>query len=100
VVIKIPRTITKQKPGRSGPRWTPTQQERGRNRYPGMEIDRMMEYPEATRHRTCGASSFSADERMEGGKPREGPAVWTEWKQDDDQAYQQYLDGFFREDKD
>jgi hypothetical protein len=70
------------------------------NAYPGMELDRMMEYPGVARQRTCGASSFSADEGMEGGPPCEGPAGRAEWKIEDDLAYQQWLDEVFKGDKD
>jgi hypothetical protein len=80
VVIKVARTITEE------------------NGYPGMERDRMMEYPGVARQRTCGAASFSADEWMESGPPYDGPEAWPEWKQEDDLAYQQYLDEVFKGD--
>jgi hypothetical protein len=60
------------------------------NGYPGMELDRMMEYPGAPRQRTGGASSLSADEGMGSGKPCDGPEQWSEWKQEEDVAFQQY----------
>jgi hypothetical protein len=56
----------------------------------------MMEYPGAARQSRRGASSFGADERVEGSKPRGGPEDWPEWKQEDDQAYRQYLDEVFK----
>jgi hypothetical protein len=60
----------------------------------------MMEYPVAARQRTCGASSFGADERIGSSKPRDGPEQWPEWKQEDDRAYRQYLNDFFTGDVD
>jgi hypothetical protein len=47
---------------------------------------------------TRGASSFDADQRVESGKPRESPGQWPEWKQDNDRAYQRYLDKVFKGD--
>jgi hypothetical protein len=79
VEIRIARTITD-----------------GRGYHPGMEIDRMMEYPWVARQRTCGADSVAADQLAEASPPREGPTAWPEWKQEDALAYQQYLDEFFK----
>jgi len=45
-------------------------------------------------------SCFGADEWVEVGHSCEGPEGWPEWKQEDDLAYQQYLDEIFRGDKD
>ena len=89
------RTITKEKPGDSGSKWARTQQgwdEHGSSR---LELDPMMDNAGAPRHRTYGGSSFSADEWVEAGKPRDGPEQWPEWKQENDRAYQQYLDEGF-----
>jgi hypothetical protein len=69
------------------------------NGYLGMVLDRMMEYPGAPRQRTGGASSLSADEGMGSGKPCDGPEQWSEWKQEEDVAFQQYLDHVFKGDK-
>jgi hypothetical protein len=81
-------------------KWAPTQQRSDENGYPGMERNRMMEYPVAARQRTSPASSFGADEWVEGGHTCEGPGQWPEWKQEDDRAYQQYLDDVFKGDVD
>jgi hypothetical protein len=76
-------------------KWNLTQQWCDENGYPGMELERMMEYPGASRQRTWGASSFSADEWVEVDSTSEGPEGWPDWKKEDDVAFQQYLDGFF-----
>jgi hypothetical protein len=57
-----------------------------------VKLELMMDNAAASCQGTCGASSFDADEWVEGSKPREGPEPWPEWKQENDQAYQQYLD--------
>jgi hypothetical protein len=84
VNTKVSSKMAKEKPGCFGPRWAVTQNENG---YPGLELDRMMEYPSAARQGTCGTSSFGADEWREGGPPCEGPEEWPGWEQEDDQAY-------------
>jgi hypothetical protein len=65
-----------------------------------VSFELMMDNAAAPRQGSCGDSSFDADERAEGGKPREGPEQWPEWKQENDQAYQQYLDEAFNGDLD
>jgi hypothetical protein len=100
VAIKVARTITEEQPGCSGLKWVPPQESSDENGYPGMEVDRIVEYPGVTRRSICGPSSFSADERMESGTQCDGPEQWPEWKQEDDLAYQQYLDEVFKGDKD
>jgi hypothetical protein len=100
VAIKDAKTITEEQPGCSGQKWALPQQGSDENGYPGMELDGMMEYPVAARQRTCGASSFGADEWMECGPPCDGPEQWPEWKIEDDLAYQQYLNVFFKGDVD
>jgi hypothetical protein len=54
----------------------------------------MMEYPWAVRQLSLSA----VDEWVESSAPYDGPEVWPEWKQEDDQVYQQYLDGVFKRD--
>jgi hypothetical protein len=81
-------------------KWAQTQQRSDENGYPGMERDGMMEDPGAPRQRTCGASSFGADEWVQVGPTCQRPEAWPEWKQEDNLAYQQYVDEFFRGDKD
>jgi hypothetical protein len=58
--------------------------------------DLMMENAGVPPHRTYGAFSWSTDERVGSGAPCEVHEQWTEWKQEDDQAYQQYLDEIFK----
>jgi hypothetical protein len=100
VAIKTVRTIINEKQGRAGVRLAPPQQLNEENRYPGMELDAMMEYPGGARQRSYDSSSFGADEWMKSGTPGAGPAQWPEWKQEDDRAYQQYLDVAFKGDVD
>jgi hypothetical protein len=97
VYTNVSSKIARKNPGCFGPRWAVTQYENG---YLGRELDQMMEYPGAARQLSRGASCFSADERVEGSKSRGGPEQWPEWKQEDDQAYRQWLDNVFEPDVD
>jgi hypothetical protein len=92
------RTITDEQSWYFGSKLALTSQGRDETGYPGMERDRMMEYPGVARHRTGGTPSLEPDERLEGAEPSGGPQGWPEWKFEDDQAYQQYLDEVFRGD--
>jgi hypothetical protein len=58
--------------------------------------DLMMENAGVPPHLTYGAFSWSTDERAGSGAPCEVHEQWTEWKQEDDQAYRQYLDEIFK----
>lgn len=70
------------------------------NSYPGMGLDAMMEYPGVARQRSCRASSFGADEWVENGPPCKGPEGWPEWKREDGQTCQRYLDDRLERDDD
>jgi hypothetical protein len=61
-----------------------------------VKLELTMENAGVPHHRTYGAFSASTDECVGSGAPCEVHAQWTEWKQEDDQVYRQYLDEIFK----